>query len=176
MKYGLLFERRTGLCLWPAALALCLAFAPWGCRSNKTEAASTISMGDPQAASQLVSGFYAVEQGAWRWTKGDFSVLLGVPADAARKGAVLRVRLTAPPPLIAKLTDITLSASVNGRKLPPETYRAAGSYTYVRDVPGNLLATSPVKVDFQLDKTAPPAGEDIRELGIVVGSIGLEPK
>ncbi len=176
MKHGFLLERRTALRLWPAVLAFSLAFAPPGCKRSKTAAASVISMGDPQAAAQLASGFYGVEQGAWRWTKGDFSVLLGAPADAARKGAVLRVRLTAPPQLIAKLANITLSASVNGQRLPPETYSVAGTYTFIRDVPGSLLEDNPVKVDFQLDKVMPPAGEDIRELGIVVLSIGLEPK
>jgi hypothetical protein len=133
-------------------------------------------MGDPEAASQLVSGFYGVEQNSWRWTKRDFSVTLGAPAGAALKGAELRVSLTAPQQLIDKLTDITLTASVNGRQLPPETYRAAGTYDYVRDVPASLLAASPVKVDFHLDKVMPPAGGDLRELGIVVLSVGLEPK
>jgi len=133
-------------------------------------------MGDPQAAAQLASGFYGVEQNSWRWTKREFSVTLGAPAGAALNGAVLRARLTAPQQLIDKLGDITLSASVNGQQLPPETYSAAGTYTYTRDVPGSLLAASPVKVDFQLDKVMPPAGADLRELGIVALSVGLEPK
>jgi hypothetical protein len=162
----------------PAALALALAFAPLGCnrKANAPHMLSVVQMGDPQAATQLLSGFYAIEAGAWRWTEQKFSVLLGTPFGAAQKGAWLRARVTAPDALIAKLGTITLAASVNGRKLAPETYSAAGAYTYERDVPAGLLKDEPVRVDFALDKAMPPAGQDLRELGIVVQSVGLEPK
>jgi hypothetical protein len=86
------------------------------------------------------------------------------------------VRVTAPDVLIAKVGTVTLSASVNGQPLPPETYSAAGAYTYERDVPASLLTGGSVKVDFALDKVMPPAGQELRELGIVALSAGLEPK
>jgi hypothetical protein len=175
MRYGLALKRRAAARLRPAVLAMALASATLGC-GGPSHLASTINMGDAQAAAQLSSGFYGVEQNSWRWTRREFSVTLGAPAGAAQKGAVLRARVTAPPPLIDKLADITLSAKVNGQQLAPETYNAAGTYVFTRDVPAGLLAVSPVKVDFQLDKVMPPAGEDLRELGIVVLSIGLESK
>jgi hypothetical protein len=124
----------------------------------------------------LVSGFYPIEAGAWRWTKQRFSVLLAPPAGAAQKGAWLRVRVTAPDGLIAKLGTITLAANVSGQELAPETYSAAGAYTYERDVPANLLRGESARVDFALDKVMPPAGPELRDLGIVVTSAGLEPK
>jgi hypothetical protein len=164
--------------VFAAALALALALAPLGC-SRKTDVPRTLSivqMGDPQAQAQLVSGFYPIEADAWRWTKQKFSVLLAPPSGAAQKGAWLRVRVTAPDVLIAKVGTVTLSASVNGQPLPPETYSAAGAYTYERDVPASLLTGGSVKVDFALDKVMPPAGQELRELGIVALSAGLEPK
>ena len=52
---------------------------------------------------QLVSGFYGIETGAWRWTGKQFAVALGTPAGAAQKGAVLELKLTVPPVTIEKL-------------------------------------------------------------------------
>jgi hypothetical protein len=162
------------------ALALAIAFAPLGCnrKAGAPHLLSIVQMGDAQAQAQaqLVSGFYPIEAGAWRWTKQNFSVLLAPPSGAAQKGAWLRVRVTAPEALIAKMGTVTLAASVNGQQLPPETYSAAGTYTYERDAPANLLQGASVKVDFALDKVMPPAGPELRDLGIVVLSAGLDPK
>jgi hypothetical protein len=158
-------------------LAVALVFAP-GCKrkSGDSHMLSVVQMGDPQAQGQLVSGFYAIEEGAWRWTKQKFSVLLGAPAGAAQKGAWLRVEVTAPDALIAKVGAVTLTARVNGEVLAPETYSAAGTYTYERAVAAGSLEDVPVRVDFTLDKTMQPDPPDRRTLGIVVTSAGLEPK
>jgi len=178
MRYGFPLKRPPAARLWPAVLALALASATFDCGGQRGSGrlASTIDMGDPQAAEQLTSGFYGIEQNSWRWTRREFSVALGAPAGAALNGAVLRARLTAPQQLIDKLAGVTLSARIGGQPLPPETYSAAGTYAYTRDVPASLLTASPVKGDFQLDKVMPPAGGDLRELGIVVLSVGLESK
>jgi hypothetical protein len=158
-----------------------LAFAPLGCkRRNAGQAApgmaSTIHMGDPQTATQLVSGFYGIEQNAWRWTGRRFSLVLRPPFGAAQKGGTLQLRLTVPPVAIEKLKTISLSATIGGSALPPETYTQAGDYTYTRDVAPALLAGDFVRVDFQLDKSMPPSGADLRDLGVVVLTAGLEPK
>ena len=60
--------------------------------------------------------------------------------------------------------------------LPAETYTKPGQYTYTRDVAASLLAGESTKIEFQLDKAMAPANGDMRELGIVARSIGLEPK
>jgi hypothetical protein len=160
-----------------AGLTAALVFAPAGCRrkSGSGQMLSVVQMGDVNAEGQL-TGFYTIEAGAWRWTKQNFSVALAPPAGAAQRGAWLRVKVTAPDALIAKLGVVTLIASVNGKQLAPETYSAAGTYTYERDVAGELLQGKSAKVDFALDKALPPAGGDLRELGIVVLSAGLEAK
>lgn len=159
-----------------AGLAAALVMAPAGCRRKSgRQMLSVVQMGDPNAEGQL-SGFYGIEAAAWRWTKREFSVELAPPAGAAEKGAWLRVKVTAPDALIAKVGTVTLSAKVAGKQLAPETYSAAGTYTYERELAGADLQGKSAKVEFALDKAMPPAGGDARELGIVVLSAGLEAK
>lgn len=169
------------------ALAAALAFAPLGCKQQKvatrptveetaSRLASTVHMGDARSAGQLLSGFYGIENNAWRWTGKRFTVALGTPAGAAQKGAVLELKLTVPPVTIEKLQSVTLSGSVNGTALAPETYSRPGQYSYRRDVPASALAGDTVKASLQLDKAMPPAGADARELGIIVSSAALVSK
>ena len=163
-------------------LLVTLAFAPLGC-TRKQQAvkgsapmASTVHMGDPQVEAQLIGGFYGIEQSAWRWTGRRFSVVLRPPSGASQKGATLQVRLTVPPVIVEKLKTISLSATIGGSALPPETYTQVGDYTYTREVAPALLSGGSVRVDFELDKSMPPAGADARDLGLVVLSAGLELK
>jgi hypothetical protein len=135
---------------------------------------SVLVMGDPKVEPQLIKGFHTIEAGAWRWTEKNFTVALRPPFGAAQKGAKLSVKLTVPPPTIEKLKTVSLSATVAGSALAPETYTTPGDYMYVRDVPASLLGGDSVRFDFQLDKAMPPSGGDIRELGIIVFNIGLE--
>jgi hypothetical protein len=170
-----------------AALVLTLAFAPAGCKRKakvrvqtaEEEAprmASSVSMGDPRSASQLIAGFYTIEQNSWRWTARQFTIVLRPPFGAAEKGAALKMRLTIPDPVIAQIKTVSLTASVDGHPLPPETYAKPGQYTFTRDVAASLLTGESTRIEFQLDKTMAPANGDVRELGIVAQSIGLEPK
>jgi hypothetical protein len=181
------FSRERRLVLrWSCSVLLAmLAFAPLGCKRKKAgelpageapRMASTIHMGDPQTATQLVGGFYGIEQNAWRWTARRFSVALHPPFGAGQKGATLQLRLSVPPVVIEKLKTIALSATIGGSALPPETYAQAGDFTYTREVPPALLAGESVRVDFELDKSIPPTGADLRDLGVVVLSAGLELK
>jgi hypothetical protein len=133
-------------------------------------------MGDPTAATQLVSGFYDIEGGSWRWTGKQFAVTLRPPVQAARQGAVLELHLTVPEPSIRALQSLTLTASVGGSTLGPETYRKAGEYVYRRDVGPKLISGDALRIDFQLDKIVAPGASDLRELGIVVTSAGLVAK
>lgn len=131
---------------------------------------------DPKAAFQLVKGFHEIEQNAWRWTAREFAVTLRPPAQAAEKGAVLRLKFAVPEPVIARLKAITLASRVGGAALAPETYAKPGDYVYTRDVPASALAGDVVSVEFSLDKAIPPSEADQRELGVVVTSVGLETK
>lgn len=137
---------------------------------------STVHTGDPKAETQLVNGFYGIEQNSWRWTAQQFSVVLRPPAGAAQKGATLNLQLAVSDATIGQLKTISLSASAGGTALPPETYTQAGAFTYTRDVPASPLSGDSVKIDFQLDKALPPNGPDRRDLGLIVSSIALDAK
>jgi hypothetical protein len=137
---------------------------------------TAILMGDPKAATQLISGFHNIENNAWRWTERQFSLSLGVPAGAASAGAILQMRVTVPPPTIEKLGSVKLTGSVNGTDLASQIWSEAGDYVYRSEIPGSLLRANPVKVEFRLDKAIPPGQGDSRELGIIVSTVGLERK
>jgi hypothetical protein len=173
-----------------AAILAALALAPLGCnRDHKVTVKETVeeapgkaavpvvvSMGDPKQEKQLVSGFYGIEANAWRWTAKDFTVSLRPPVGSATQGATLDFALSVPQVTIDKLKSVTLSASIDGTALAPETYAHEGQYDYKRDLPSNLIQGNAVRVEFHLDKSMPPAGGDARELGIVARSVGLESK
>jgi hypothetical protein len=175
----------VGIKLAPAVLiAAALLLAPTACkRREKAQpqtklsvaaglSASTIAFGDPQYASQLIHGFYPIEQ-SWRWTQKSFAVRLVAPSGSAQKGAQLQLRFGIPDPIIQTLNSITLSAAVNGFQLAPQHYEKSGQYSYTRDVTADHLQTIFVPVEFTLDRALPPGPTDKRELGIVVTEVGL---
>jgi hypothetical protein len=160
-----------------------LAASGWGCKQKPSQtvmvddesqpALSVLHVAHPRADTQLLNGFHKVEQGSWRWTMGSFAVALEPPAGAAQNGARLELRFTLPDPVVARHKTVTLSASVAGTALPPETYTKAGEYTYTRDVPSAALSTPPVKVTFALDHFLKAGEVEPRELGLVVSTVGL---
>jgi hypothetical protein len=169
------------------ALALACALYGGGCSgkndspSTQTEQntsaplLSTVAMSNTQAESQLVRGFYGIENG-WRWTAGHFTALLKTPPDAAKTGATLSFNFSIPEGVIQKIDSIALTASINGMPLKSETYSKTGNYVYTADVPASMLTGATVKVDFALDKTLPPGPVDKRELGVVAQSVGIAGK
>lgn len=138
--------------------------------------ASTVNVADPAHAVQLVKGFHAVENDAWRWTQGRFAVNLQPPVSAAAKGAFLVMKFTVPDIIIRNLKDVTINATVNGQHLPPAAFAAAGPQTLRLAVPAHALAGDAVRCEFVLDKTLPPSPQEQRELGVIVASIGLVKK
>ena len=74
------------------------------------------------------------------------------------------------------MKQITLTATVNGQKLAPETYAKSGEYTYSRDVPGASLTQDVVNVEFELDKFLPASPADQRDLGVIMTMVGFEAK
>lgn len=168
-----------------AAAAWLLVLAFLGCKQSVKVAqtdeegprmSSIVHTGDPKSETQLLNGFYGIEQNAWRWTGQQFSVILRPPAGAAQKGATLNVQMAVSAVTIGQLKTITLSASAGGATLSPETYTQAGPYVYTRDVPASQLTGESIKIDFMLDKALPPSGADRRDLGLIVNSIALDTK
>jgi hypothetical protein len=135
-----------------------------------------VQVADPRTPAQLLSGWHDVEHNAWRWTARNFAVRLRPPIGAAVKGATLTLHFTLPAVVISRLGPVTLSASIQGVRLAPETYRTARQALYARDVPPSLLSGNTVRIDFELDKVMLPGTGDPRELGVVVDRVGLETK
>src|SRR5512133_2634930 len=116
-----------------SCLAVALALSGTACKRHKKPKIETVeestpalgamvNVADPRASAQLLKGFYDVEQNAWRWTMGKFSVTLRPPANAAQRGATLIVKFAIPDAVMSRIKSTTLSATVNGASLPPETY------------------------------------------------------
>ena len=137
---------------------------------------STIRANDPQIVPQLLSGWYPAEQNPWRWTARTFAVALWPPPGSAARGSILRVRLAVPEVLLAQLKSTTLSASIRGVQLAPETYRQPGMAFYNRDVPASAVSGDSVRVDFAVEKPFRPNVADSRELGVIVHNLSLETK
>jgi len=160
-----------------------LLWAPLACKHKKpaaqqivqeaTRVPTTVQLGDPRAAGQVVSGFFDIEENAWRWTGKQFVVEVGTPLGATGRGATLELYFTIPQVVIDKNPSITLTASVDGNVLPPETYTKPGEYVYRRDVPASLMNAETVRVAFELDKTMTPGGADTRALGVVATKVAL---
>ena len=174
--------------LAPAALIALLTCVAPGCKrqtkapeaeqpasDRPTELRSAIAMNDGAASAQLVKGFYTIENGSWRWTMRKFSVALKPPQGAAQNGARLNLKFTLPESAFKQMGPTTLTATINGLPLPPETYSKPDNYVYTRDVPPTALPGDAVTVDFTCDKGFTPPG-DARDLSLIVVSVGLDPK
>ena len=170
MAIDVSFTRRAAI-LTTVAMAMTI-----GCRHKEKGLSSMVNMADPSTASQLVSGFHAVESGAWRWTMRKFSVTLKPPLGSDKNGAILRLRLFISDDQIHRLGPITLSADVDGHQLEPQTFSKDGDYAYSRTVPADVLQAPSVKVNFSLDKSREPDNVDGRQLGVVASLIGLQPR
>jgi hypothetical protein len=181
--YGIAASRRRG----EACLALLILLLAPACkrrekiRVQQTEEdtgqlSSVIHTADPKAAAQLLKGFHSIEQNAWRWTMAKFAIVLRPPKNAQQRGATLSLKFSIPDPVIERLKTVSLSATIGGIALAPESYTQPGEFTYTREIEGRVLAGEAVNIEFTLDKAIPPGEVDQRELGIVVSSVGLEAK
>ena len=110
---------------------------------------------EPRYAAKLLSGWHEEEDG-WRWTSRVFSVAL--PADPLIIPKALQFRFT----LYEGLGPLTVKATVNGRRLEPETFRSTGEHVYRALLPPDTLTTAAAHVEFELDKTLPD------DLGLIV--------
>jgi hypothetical protein len=136
---------------------------------------SLVRMADPATATQLLRGFYPVEQNAWRWSAPRFSVVLGAPLSASRSGASLVLKFSLVDPEIASLKRLTLSATAGNAALAPETYIESGEHEYRRDVPAAIFSDANINFNFSLDKFFKTEHDD-RQLGLIVTSVALEAK
>jgi len=136
--------------------------------------ASSLKMNDPGAKEQLSKGFYALESGMWRWTAGNFTVVLKTPAGAAQKGATLTLNLAVSDTILKQVHSQGLTASIGATNLKTEKYLDPGSHTFSAEVPASALTGDTVTIDFSLDNSLPPGPTDRRELGVIVTAVAID--
>jgi hypothetical protein len=131
---------------------------------------SRIAMGNPRFAGRL-EGFYQIEEGRWRWTQPKFAVSFYAPPRAATAAARLSLDIYLPDVLVQKMGKVTISASVAGHPLPPETWQKPGAVTYAREVPAAWLNPGVNRIEFAVARSFEADG---RELGVVLTGASLE--
>lgn len=175
---------------WKCAAAAVLALTLAACKQQPqtvpaqqqpletpgSQITSDINMGAAKQEPQLLSGFYGIEGGAWRWTARQFAVALRTPTGAAQSGGTLEFNFTIPDVVIQKEGKITLSATAGGAPLGAEEYAKTGAQVFKKDIPATALGADSVKIEFTLDKAIPPNSNDRRELGVVANAISLKSK
>jgi hypothetical protein len=154
------------------AILCTVLLAPLSCRPRGPQ--SIIRMSDLHTQKQLISGFYELESGAWRWTAKAFTVSLKAPSDGASKGAVLILQGTIVPDSLRN-GPLEIGSSVSGTPLTGQSFSKPGELIYRVDVPAAALQRPVVIVNFGLSSTHRVPG-DLRDLGVIASVISLRSK
>jgi len=140
----------------------------------KAPIVSLLKMNDPAAKEQLLRGVYALESGTWRWTAGNFTVVLKTPPGASEKGATLTLNLSVSDAILKQLHSQSLTAAIGNKTLKTEKYLDPGGHTFTADIPAASLTGDTVTIDFSLDNSLPPGPTDRRELGVIITAVDIE--
>jgi 4-amino-4-deoxy-L-arabinose transferase-like glycosyltransferase len=121
-----------------------------------------VPMNAPEAAQQIVSGVYQLENGQWRWMSRTATILLKPPLQPAP----LTVNFTIP--AVSPARQVTLA--LDDRTVAAQTYSAPGTYS---------LSSAPLKPDgdttkltITTDKSFSVPG-DSRELAVILSEAGF---
>ncbi len=124
---------------------------------------SYLRMNDPEAADQLLSGFYPLEDhNAWRWMSEQAAAVLRSPENAARFEMLFAI----PEPAPARRVTVALDGVV----IASENYSGPGRYTIAAPVEVGPNATPQVVISADKGFYAPG---DRRRLGMIVQELGL---
>jgi hypothetical protein len=143
---------------------------------EQADLVSTVAAGEARHSMQFVSGFYSVEQGSWRWTRGKFAITLKAPEAAPVTGAALELRFAVPDVVLNKVGAPTLSVSADGAPLEPMKIEKPGEQVYKRDVPPSAFRGDAINFEFSLDKFLAAGVVEERELGVIVTGASLTAK
>jgi hypothetical protein len=121
-----------------------------------------LPMDSPEAASQIVSGIYSLEDGRFRWMSRSAMVALKSPAEPMP----LRARFAIPDSARARRVTLLL----DGREVVSKAWSGPGAYTL--ESPPVRPAGPEATVEIRVDQTFSAPG-DARELGIVLTSVGF---
>lgn len=125
--------------------------------------ASRVDVGNDIFSSQLGPTWYPSE-GGYRWMPKSATVRLRGPRGPGEKlylsGFCPEACLSAGP--------IEIQASIDGEKLNPSWIRQAGQFSFVFDLPANLIGHPSIGIALDLNRTF-HAPSDSRELGVAFG-------
>ena len=124
---------------------------------------SYLPMNAPEAESQIASGIYQLEDGAWRWMSERGVLLLKAPAEPLPVEAVIYIPDQSP------AREVTLV--VDGATVARERVPGPGSYTVRSEEPVTVAGDS-ATLEIQADRTFSPPG-DTRRLGLVLSAAGF---
>ena len=131
------------------------------------------TMRNVDATRQLAAGIYGVENGEWRWTAGEFSIVLATPRGASTRGADLVFEFFIPDGNLHRTGPVTLTAYLNEVEIGATTYTTPGAQRFSAMAPPELIRQSPVVIDFHLDRNVPSGVLETRELGVVALAVSL---
>jgi hypothetical protein len=134
----------------------------------------SFTMRNPDETRQLAAGFYGVENSDWRWTAGEFSVVLASPRGASTRGAHLVFEFDIPDVIMRRTGPVTLTAYLNEAEIGTTAYTGTGTQRFYAVAPPKLFKQTPVVIDFHLDRSVPGGVLDDRELGVVARTVSLE--
>ena len=132
---------------------------------------SYLNMGDIRCRPQLLSGWYTIEEGAWRWMAKEAEAVVRAPSGSSSEFAL---QLFFPPNYMERAGGpVTVSVRLDGKPLARETYVRAGGYRLSATVPRDRLTSPDATVAIRLSRAMPPSGAEQRELGAVVSGLGF---
>ena len=134
-------------------------------------ALSYLKMGDIRVRPQLGDGWYAIEDGSWRWMAKEGEVVLRPPADMP---LAFEIQLYFPGDYMRKAGGpVSVSITAGDQPLAEKTYTEPGGYLLTTPVPRDRLSYPVTHVLIRLSRALPPAGDEKRELGVVVQRLGF---
>jgi len=148
---------------------------PASARAMPPEILSYLHLGDIRSRAQLVSGWYAIEDGAWRWMAPEAEATLGpLPSQAVQ----FELQLFFPPDFMQRAgSPVTVSVALNGKPFTKAIYFDPGGHALAKRVPpelvGELLTWPVTRVSIRVNPYVPPTATDQRALGAVVQGLGF---
>jgi hypothetical protein len=133
---------------------------------------SYLAMRDVRNRPQLLSGWYSIEDGSWRWMAKSAEVILATP----KRVSSLDIQLYFPANHMQRAGGaVTMTVLINDKVFAQNTYQQPGGYKFTKAVASDVLTYPNVRIAIQMDRAAPPNGTDLRQLGAVIQGMGFLP-
>ena len=127
--------------------------------------------GDLRARPQLLGGWYAIEDGGWRWMGKEAHAVLQTPEESLID---FDLRLFFPENHMERADGpVTVSLLLQDSLFAQQTYSRPGPYTIRKPVPAGSLPQRATRVALRLNRVVPPTDGDQRELGAVIMGFGF---